>query len=108
MNREQRRAHNKKIRGDKRASICPLCGNKSLFYAQPVLKPYEGEKEEFVAEDFDLVINCEVCQGTVFKSDKLPEYIKPASYVTLPIDTFINAIKYAEEHPDDTDGNEAT
>ena len=55
MNREQRRAYASKIRGDKRASKCPLCGYTSLFYSAPELKPYEGVKEKFTAEDFNVV-----------------------------------------------------
>ena len=54
MNREQRRKYEAQIKGKKNASICPLCGYKSLFYSEPVLKPYEGEKSEFSKDDFDV------------------------------------------------------
>lgn len=105
MNREQRRAYAAKIKGDKRASKCPLCGYKSLFYSQPVLKPYEGTKETFVKEDFDVVIKCEVCGGTVLANEAVTKLIRPGVYLPLPLDIFTMALQYEEEHNDDANGN---
>lgn len=101
MNREQRRAYASKIKGDKRASKCPLCGYTSLFYSAPVLKPYEGVKEKFVAEDFDVVIKCDVCGGTVLANDAITKLIKPGVYLPLPLDIFEMALKYENDHPEE-------
>lgn len=108
MNREQRRKYASKIKGDKRASTCPLCGYKSLFYSAPVLKPYEGEKETFVAEDFDTVIKCDVCGGTVLANAAITKLIKPGVYLPLPLDVFQMALKYEEEHPEEETSDDKT
>ena len=106
MNREQRRKYEAKIKNDKRASICPKCGYKSLFYSQPVLKPYEGTKEKFVAEDFDVVIKCEVCGETVLANPAVTKLIRPGVYLPMPLDIFQMALKYEDEHPEEETTNE--
>lgn len=101
MNREQRRKYASKIKGDKRASKCPLCGYTSLFYSEPVLKPYEGMKEEFTKDDFNTVIKCDVCGQVVLANDAVTRLIQPGIYLPLPLDIFTMALQYEEEHPDD-------
>lgn len=101
MNREQRRKYETQIKGKKNASICPLCGYKSLFYSEPVLKPYEGEKSEFTKDDFDVVIKCEVCGGVVLANEAVTKLIRPGVYLPMPLDIFQMALKYEEEHPED-------
>lgn len=100
MNREQRRKYATKIKNNKAASRCPLCGNRSLFYSAPQLKPYKGVKETFVAEDFDVVIKCEVCDGVVLSNPNVTKLIKPGIYLPFPLDIFEMALKYEEEHPE--------
>ena len=101
MNREERRKYISKIKNDKRASICPVCGNKSLFYSAPQLKPYEGTKEKFIAEDFETVIKCEVCNNIVLQRPAIAKLIPPGIYLPLPLDIFQMALKYEEEHPEE-------
>ena len=101
MNREQRRKYEHQIGNDKRASICPLCNTKALFYSEPVLKPYEGEKTEFTKDDFDVVIKCDACHRTVLANPAVSKLIRPGIYLPLPLDIFEKALKYEEEHPED-------
>ena len=108
MNRELRRKYESKIKNDKRASKCPLCGYKSLFYSEPVLKPYEGEKTEFTKDDFDVVIKCEVCDGVVLAKEAVTKLIRPGVYLPMPLDIFQMALKYEEEHPDEGTGMEVS
>lgn len=97
MNREQRRKYAMKIKNDKRASECPLCHNKSLFFTEPQLLPYEGEKKEFTKDDFKVVVKCEVCGQVVLDSPAVTKLIQPNVYLPLPIDIFIMALKHEEE-----------
>lgn len=106
MNRKERRKYASKIKNDKRASVCPLCGYKSLFYSAPQLKPYEGTKETFVAEDFDTVIKCEVCGGVVLANDAVTKLIRPGVYLPMALDIFQMALKYEEEHPEEENKDE--
>lgn len=101
MNREQRRAYAAKIKNDKRASECPLCHTKALFYTEPQLLPYEGEKEKFTKDDFKVVVKCEACRQVVLDSPAVTKLIQPGVYLPLPIDVFITALKYEEEHPEE-------
>ena len=73
----------------------------SLFYSAPQLKPYEGTKEKFVAEDFDVVIKCDVCGGTVLANPAVTKLIQPGVYLPLPLDIFTLALQYEEEHAND-------
>lgn len=101
MNREQRRKYQNSIKNNKAKSKCPLCGYESCFISVPVLKPYEGTKETFVAEDFDVVIKCEICDGTVLEGPAITKLIRPGVRLPLPLDIFQMALKYEEEHPDE-------
>ena len=97
LNREQRRAYATKIKNDKRASECPLCHYKSLFFTEPQLLPYKGEKTEFTKDDFKVVVKCEVCGQVVLDSPAVTKLIQPGVYIPLPIDIFIMALKHEEE-----------
>jgi len=77
-----------------------MCGYRSLFYSEPVLRPYEGEKTEFTEDDFDVVIKCEVCGGTVLSGPAIKKLFSPGLYLPLPLDVFQMALKYEEEHSD--------
>ena len=102
LNREERRRYQQKIKNDKRASECPLCQNKSLFYTEPQLLPYEGIKEKFTRDDFKVVIKCEVCNQVVLDSPAISKLMQPGIYLPLPLDIFMLALKHEEENPDDT------
>ena len=97
MNREERRQYQRKIKNDKRASECPLCHNKSLFYTEPQLLPYEGEKTEFTKDDFKVIVKCETCGQIVLDSPAVTKLIQPGVYIPLPIDIFIMALNHEEE-----------
>ena len=97
MNREQRRKYQNSIKNNKAKSKCPLCGYESCFVSVPVLKPYEGVKEKFVAEDFDVVIKCEICDGTVLEGPSITKLIRPGVRLPLPLDVFTMALQYEEK-----------
>ena len=101
MNREQRRKYQNSIKNNKAKSKCPLCGYESCFVSVPVLKPYEGVKEKFVAEDFDIVIKCEICDGTVLEGPSITKLIRPGIRLPLPLDIFQMALQYEENHPEE-------
>lgn len=101
MNREQRRKYQNSIKNNKAKSKCPLCGYESCFVSVPVLKPYEGVKEKFVAEDFDVVIKCEICNGTVLEGPSITKLIRPGVRLPLPLDIFQMALQYEENHPEE-------
>lgn len=105
LNREQRRKYQNSIKNNKAKSKCPLCGYESCFVSVPVLKPYEGVKEKFVTEDFDTVIKCEICDGTVLEGPSITKLIRPGVRLPLPLDIFQLALKYEEEHLKDEDEN---
>ncbi len=101
LNREQRRKYQNSIKNNKAKSKCPLCGYESCFVSVPVLKPYEGVKEKFVAEDFDVVIKCEICDGTVLEGPSITKLIRPGVRLPLPLDIFQMALQYEENHPEE-------
>lgn len=103
MNRQQKRDYAKKIKGDKRASVCPLCGVKSLFYSTAELLPYEGTKSEFTKDDFKVVVKCEVCGGTVLDSPAVTKLIQPGIYLPLPLDIFTLALQHEEADEEDAE-----
>ena len=51
--------------------------------------------------DFDVVIKCDVCGGTVLANDAITKLIKPGVYLPLPLDIFEMALKYENEHPEE-------
>lgn len=95
-NREERRAYERKIKNDKRASKCPICGYKSLFYTKAQLKPYDGIKKEFTKDDFDTQICCEVCDSVIYEGEEVSKLVPPGIILPLPLDIF----DYALRHPD--------
>ena len=101
LNREQRRKYQNSIKNNKAKSKCPLCGYESCFVSVPVLKPYEGVKEKFVAEDFDTVIKCEICDGTVLEGPSITKLIRPGIRLPLPLDIFQMALQYEENHSEE-------
>ena len=101
-NREERRAYERKIKNDKRASICPICGYKSLFYTKATLKPYEGTKEKFEKEDFNTQVCCELCNSVIYEGDEVSKLVPPGIYLPLPLDIF----DYALRHPVEEEKNE--
>ena len=101
-NREERRAYERKIKNDKRASKCPVCSHLSLFYTKATLKPYEGTKEKFEKEDFDTQVCCESCGAVIYEGEEVSKLIPPGVYLPLPLDIF----DYALRHPEVTNENE--
>lgn len=97
MNREEKRLYWRKIKNDKRAGICPLCKNRTLFYTVGTLKPYEGTKTEFKKEDFEVAIKCEVCGQIVLEDEELCKLIPPNAYLPLPLDIFKIALNKNKE-----------
>lgn len=96
MNRAEHRAYEKKIHNNKRASKCPVCGHLSLFYTKATLKPYEGTKEKFEKEDFDIQICCESCDSVIYQGDEVTKLVPPGIYLPLPLDIFEYALRFPE------------
>ena len=91
MNREQKRAYQKKIKNDRRACDCPLCGNKSLFYSDyEITIPYTGEggKSGPPGEEVMPCIKCEVCGKAVLKDKAIQNLLPHHTYVPMPLPLF--------------------
>lgn len=71
MNREQRRAYDKKIKHDKLAVICPICKHKARMYTA-ALNPT------------DIYLECERCNSVVCSDKEAHKYI-PAGIYCNPI-----------------------
>ena len=99
MNRKERRLYERSIKHDRRASKCPLCGHRSLFYTTGTLKLGIEEKEKYEKEDFDTKVCCEVCHGVVYEGEEVSKLVSPGIYLPLPIDVF----GYAVRHPEVTE-----
>ena len=98
MNRAERRAYEKSIHNDKRASICPKCEGKALFYTIGELKPEAQNKEKPEKEDFNTKVICERCKATIYEGDEISKLVPPGIYLSLPLDIF----DYALHHPEIT------
>ncbi len=99
MNRAERRAYEKSIHNDKRASICPKCKGKALFYTIGELKPEAQNKEKPEKEDFNTKVICERCKATIYEGDEVSKLVPPGIYLPLPLDIF----DYALQHPEITE-----
>ena len=90
MNREQKRVYQRKIKNDRRASQCPLCGNKSLFYCDIVTtKPFNEEGGGHSGPPGDAIgIKCEVCGGTVLRDPAIANLLNLKYYVPMPLPLF--------------------
>lgn len=97
MNRAQRRAYEKSIHNDKRASICPKCKGKALFYTIGELKPEAKDKEKPEKEDFNTKIVCERCGATIYEGEDVSRLVPPGIYLPMKIDIFEYALKHKEE-----------
>lgn len=81
MNRAQRRKYDKEVKGDKIASICPECNNKSRFYTHA-----RGPK--------DTVLICERCGAIVREGEELTHLMPPGIYLPLPLEKLDAALLY--------------
>ena len=95
-NRAERRAYERKIKNDKRASKCPICKHTSLFFTKAVLKPEVEKKEEYDKEDFNTEIVCENCGAVVYSGEEVSKLLPPGVYLPLPLDI----VEYALRHPE--------
>lgn len=71
MNREQRRAYDKKVKNDKLAAICPVCKHKARMYTTAR-----------TPTDIDLM--CERCGAVVCANTEAHKYM-PAGIYSNPI-----------------------
>ena len=99
MNRAERRAYEKSIHNDKRASVCPKCKGKALFYTIGELKPEAKNKEKPEKKDFNTKVICERCKATIYEGDEVSKLVPPGIYLPLPLDIF----DYALQHPEITE-----
>ena len=84
MNREARRAYQKRIKKYRNSCICPKCGHLSLFYA-------EAREEQTTA------IVCECCGETVRQDKIVAKYLVPSTYVPFTLSDFEKYVEIAEE-----------
>ena len=106
-NREERRAYEKKIHNDKRASKCPICKHISLFYSVGELKPEAKEKEKPEKEDFNTKIICESCGATVYEGEEVGKLVPPGIYLPLKLDIFEYALRHPQEEEKDETNSES-
>lgn len=101
MNRSARRAYEQKIRKDKRASICPKCGYRSLFFSTSIPT---GEFDVETKDDgmtvtkpkYTAAIKCEVCDSIIYMGEDVEKLVPPGIYLPLPIDIFDYALRHPE------------
>ena len=86
MNREQRRAYQKKIKHNFAASICPECGYLSLFYTTSL-----GEN--------NTVVKCQICDKTIREGEEVTKLVPPGITLPAPLKMFDNALLYEAQHP---------
>ena len=94
MNRKQRREYEKEIKNDHRASKCPHCGHLTLWHSASLFSTLDQEHPE-------TVIQCEVCNYVAASGETVQKLIPPGIILPWPFDVIENALKYAEEHPDE-------
>ena len=97
MNRAERRAYEKSIHNDKRASICPKCKGKALFYTIGELKPEAQNKEKPEKEDFNTKVICERCKATIYEGDEISKLLPPGIYLPMKLDLFNYVFTHREE-----------
>ena len=103
MNRTQRREYERKIKKDKRASICPLCNRPALFYTATRIKnDVPTDKKELQAEDFDVILVCENCGQIVHDEPEVGKLMRPGMYLPIKLDIF----EYALRHPPEEETTE--
>lgn len=96
MNREQRRAYDRKVKKVPNASICPECNHLAAFYTKA-----RGEK--------DTVLICERCGAIVREGEELTKTLPPGLYLPTSLDILdkvllMEASKIEEEN-DEPDQN---
>ncbi len=89
-NRADRRKYAKLVSKDPRADICPICGNKALFYTTS--KDHDGT-----------VVKCQLCTGIVFDGPKAAKLFPPGIILPYKLDIFRLALKgVKDDEPKET------
>ena len=105
-NRNERRAYEKRIRNDKRASKCPICGHLSLFYTRGELKPEAKAKEKPQKEDYDTKVICESCDSVIYEGEDVSKLLPPWIYIPIKLDLLDYALRHRERIEElNKDGN---
>lgn len=97
MNREQRRAYDRKVKQVSHASICPECNHKALFVTS-------------ARAENDTVLRCERCGEIVREGEELTKLMPPGIYLPIPLDVLDKALlaeaaRIKEENNEQTDQN---
>jgi transcription elongation factor Elf1 len=79
MNREQRRAYDRKVRKSQNASICPECKHLANFFTEA-----RGEK--------DTVLKCERCGAIVREGEELTKMMPPGLYLPTSLEVLDKAL----------------
>lgn len=100
-NRKARREYERQIKKDKRASRCPKCGYKSLFYSTSIpTNEYEVETGEDGSTNtkikYTTAIKCEMCDAIIYMGEEVEKLIPPGVFLPLPIDIFDYALRHPE------------
>ena len=74
MNREQRRAYDRRVKQISHASICPECNHKALFVTS-------------ARAENDTILRCERCGKIVREGEELTKLIPPGIYIPMPLET---------------------
>ena len=104
-NREERRAYERKIKKDKRASKCPNCGYKALFYSISIpdglkeITEYDGTVGDIKTTEpkYTTAIKCEMCDSIIFSGPEVEKLVPPGIILPLDIEIFGYALRHPEE-----------
>ena len=103
-NRAERRAYERSIKNDKRASKCPKCGHLSLFYSTQIkdldVIPNEDGTSQF-ASKMTTAIKCEVCDNIIYKGEEVEKLVPPGVILPLPLYVFDYALRHPEVIPEE-------
>lgn len=100
-NRAERRAYERSIKNDKRASKCPKCGHLSLFYSTQIkdlsfdVTPNEDGTSQ-VTSKMTTAIKCEVCDNIIYKGEEVEKLVPPGVILPLPLYVFDYALRHPE------------
>lgn len=105
MNREQRRAYDRKVKKQSNASICPECGHLAMFYTKHFVTSPEDKGST--------VLVCERCDAIVREGEELTKLMPPGLYLPTTLEVLDKAllmeaarVEPEEAYINNADGNE--
>ncbi len=120
MNREQRRAYDRKIKKQPNASICPECGHLAMFYTKHFVTSPDDPLSTFYTklgnsfkDKGTTVLVCERCDAIVREGEELTKMMPPGLYLPTTLEVLDKAllmeaarVEPEEAYINNADGNE--